>query len=304
MKQNRLNIKGKRGDEKPVGIILVMIFGILLLLFIIYLSVYKFTSATEEAAWKTSCAESVRAHALFGLREGITKKPAITCPIRDVTIDADLDSSRGQLQAKKEIAETMKDCWDVFGRGKYDLFTEEKVFCSVCSVIRFNEKDKELSGLASFLLSENVPGQRVTYSDYLTNIETSQARRLIGSFSPEQHQQFEGGRLSTSNDYGVIFVYAKGDDKISELGRHLTAQTTAGQVGAVISIGVGAGVLIFVSGPVGWGLAAVGVAASEAITYFFSEDNRPEWMAMLLLREYTREALSFCEGLPVLVTER
>ena len=84
---------------------------------------------------------------------------------------------------KKVFADSMRDCWDMFGKGEIDPFTrlDGNEHCVICSQIKFDQSAKdelqkqEKAALTDFnrFLVENYANSRQTYSSFLYSVEPS-----------------------------------------------------------------------------------------------------------------------------------
>jgi len=141
---------------------------------------------------------------------------------------------KNEEEMKKEIAETMKDCWWLLGEGKLDFFDESswkkyagigvsESSCIVCTVIRFDEKSKgkELDFI-SYLTDDNnkIPNQNISYIQYFTG---SSETILEPQLKAEE-------KISTNQDYAVIFMGIKGDELKQHLLRTLGLEAGAGVI--------------------------------------------------------------------------
>ena len=265
-------------------------------------SVFYFNKGIGEASNRsvevTACKASVDRNARLHIN-GIEFPASLNCPARNIKITK-ADDEAAQDSAKKLIADAMYDCWYMYGQGRLNLFKDEATFCSVCAFVNI-EATEPVKGLPAYLLTEQSPDKSgKLYSDYLASYKTSKAEQVLGAIkdTPLLDRASEA-ELKGKSNYAIVFVYAKGKDELEKLANHLFAQTTAGQTGLIIGVGAGtvAGttaaltLLSFgiAAGPVGWAALGVGVsvlAIAEAVSFFASPDNVPEWAALTALREW------------------
>ena len=298
-----------KGTAKPMYVIVIAIFALFTILFLVYFTFFKAKPALEYGEWKTACGESVKAHALFTFGD-LAQQPGIKCSPLGVTIDTDLGSSRGQERAKRKIASVMKDCWDVYGRGRYKLFEKETVYCSPCAIIRFSDKDEGIGHFTEYLATTNVPGKKISYLDYFSGYETAQFRQLIDNPSIYNKEDVRlAQELDSDEVYAVVFTYVKGTREIEEWAQALDTKPAviSGGVGALAGGAATTGLVIFfASNPVGW--VSAGVIAAGALigggVYAFIEifkDKPDAWLAKIHLVEWDQRALPDlkCKELPV-----
>ncbi len=156
---------------------------------------------------KQSCKSSVQANALLKMRYA-DFSGEIKCPIVPLKINDKNDEI-----AKKKIADAMYDCWDQFGQGKLELFTDDNVYCTICHRITFDE-DVKINGFSSYLATNYAPGQKISYLQFLTTEQTQNAEFL---------KEFENKKIEESIDasknkeYAVIFTYIKGKKPLEEI---------------------------------------------------------------------------------------
>ena len=128
---------------------------------------------------------------------------------------SDLKSKGGNVypQAFNDIANSMYNCWDAFGRGKINFLNsiDREVFCYPCRSVKFSSNAKEQfsslpSGLLGFMNSEKIPSSfnSETYLQYLSN-------------DPEyklNENDITEPVISTSKDYYIMFFAVSGAYKI------------------------------------------------------------------------------------------
>ena len=267
---------------------------------------YQLFKKTDSGTQKETCKNSVYIHGSTKLGD-YSLDTDIKCPTQELHI-----KTRDHNVAKQNIAKAMYDCWDQFAQGKLNLFgDEETIYCSICHIITFRHKNKEILGFANYLATQKIPMKGgITYLDFFMNYETPQSEGVIPEMDESQQESFNEGIIDTSKTYATIFAYAKGKDQMEKIQRHLSGSTTAGEIG--IAVGVTAAgtviVIILASNPIGWVVAGVALvvgavvyAATQVITFFFSPDNEPEWASFILFKEYNNASLNEigCETIPI-----
>ena len=90
------------------------------------------------------------------------------CETRYVNITTD-----DERTIKKDIANYMATCWGNFLEGKEIFPPRTENYCSVCYVLNFNSRLKNIEGFTRFLSKNYVPGTRMRYIEYLTNTKAS-----------------------------------------------------------------------------------------------------------------------------------
>ena len=227
-----------------------------------------FSSATSDSKVDIACKESYAnrasmAKSLGGDWVSLKIKPPITCKTNDVIIP---DTEKTQVQ--KKIAQEMVNCWDIYGRGKYeDDITDQGAYldvfglseshsCIICKVIK-------LDGLNNNINS-------VDFSNYLyDNIGTN-----TGDMTYLKFIQESGGPgriiMPVRDDRGTLFrnneAYAIVYSPLSK-----KSSNTLLSLGAGGALGVG----LYFLGPGGWVAGFIG-AVSLALAGFglgFLETN-------------------------------
>lgn len=264
--------------EKVIGIILVVLIIIVLLKFLI-----EYKSSLNNI--DVDCAGQV---ALSASLTELTKNrasPPIDCPTRVLHIDKNTENPN------LKIATHMKKCWDQWQYGDRVLFKQkEGVFCHLCSYIDF--EDVQLDNFGNYL-STKVPGKDYSWSTYF------QPHSVVDWQDNIINKQLDYD-FDTSQDYGVIFVYMKGANKINETFYKLSQSNQAYAEGFVIGGAVGAGVLYMtvcgvLSGGlclavVGGGALVTGIATGYFSNYF--ADELPETAGLIRVIPLTRDEIN------------
>ena len=217
---------------------------------------------------------------------------AIDCPTKEPTL------SKKDEEAKFELAEEMRKCWDDFHEGKEPLFTDEGLFCHVCTIADFKDKYGTLENFGDYLAKTKVPNHQYTYTEFLTN----QQSKTGASINEELAKEIREASLDKQNDYAVVYVYARGEDAIEEFQKYLN--TDAGNTVLVSGVIGGAAVIVMLT-PVGWvgtgiaaGVAAISFTVSWIADYFVAQDV--QYASFISLEEYNAENLNkVCDIMPI-----
>jgi len=127
---------------------------------------------------------------------------SIDCPTNRVELKG------SDAAIKKVIAEDLVQCWKNYGEGELQLFRGEGTFCSVCSLYEFSDDDGQLNGLPLYLQATQVPREEFTYAEYLAGVGNNPEAEVSERIS---EQNFEGGSMDRSKQYGSILYYVKGN---------------------------------------------------------------------------------------------
>src|SRR3989338_5418305 len=246
-----------------VGFIIVIIEGILYLTFF-----NPWKKGTVREIHKQECKDSVRLSSLTQVKQYQFRPGIIECPIWEETIKGNPDSKKQSDRMKREIAQLMAEGWDVFGRGKLNLFESSGVYCSVYSIIDFEQKDKKIDDVGRYLARTPVPLEGVDYLTFFTNDATQRSDAYLASA--------KNIVVDTSKRYAVVFVYIRQlgtiDEYTSKLGQLVSGGQQSGEqfvgtiaAGTMSAAGVG-GIILFLGG--GWTIATAGaIVAGGFVAY-------------------------------------
>lgn len=220
---------------------LVFLIIILITAFILLKFQSNIKNAYAEAAAKQTCKTSVQAHAALKLRYA-DFSGEIKCPTSYLKIN-----DKSEEIAKKKVADAMFDCWDQFGKGKLDLFTDDSVYCTICHRITFG-KEVQINKLTEYLAAKQPQGQKISYLQLLTAEKTQNSEFLK---ELENKKIADTIDASKNNEYAIIFTYIKGKKYLDEYLEK--AKYTAPGIG-LIALGFG---IFKAGGVIGAGLSAI-----------------------------------------------
>ena len=178
------------------------------------------------------------------------KETDLDCPIKYVTIPK---TSKKNKQ-RKVIADLMFQCWHNYGEGKVRLFrANSKKFCSVCSIMQFENKKDVLEGMPYYLMTQKVPIKKdnsyPSYYEFVTGNKPTQ--EILAGI-----QKQDLGSLVGSQKYAIFFTYYE------ESSWAATKRFLVGAIigAAVVTVAVG---ITVITGGVG-AVAAVGIVVKGA----------------------------------------
>ena len=288
--------KGSFSINKVIALIMSLAMLVILLLFLV-----NFRKSTLKIIEDSECKSSIAQHAFLMKTTGEALVTDIYCPTKYYTLPV-----QDEQETKKYIADSLKTCWGVWGRGELHLFKEEGYYCHICSVIDFKGSQKNIEGLRKYLVetpiasaSGGTPAETITYMDYLAGYSSKKANPELVD---EIEQRGFSDSIDTSKKYAVMFVYAKGNKFIKKLFESYDA-LGLGAAGGGITLGLGAGAVTGVAAGaavatvatggvalVAGGLVAGIVTATGGIIGFLSADDI-DWVAVTLFTEYSAESL-------------
>jgi hypothetical protein len=187
----------------------------------------------KDVIWQTTnsvdCAAQVKAHAVIVRTSNELKAPDIKCPTQRVIV-------KGEDEAKKEIAQQMKTCWDMWGKGQMQLFGEQEgIYCHICGTVRV-EDAPAVRGLPAYLQAHNA-SKNMSYATYLTGQKS-------GTYYTEtQFQQAAQASIATDKPIGVIFYYVKGNEWYKQMWNSINRPGTSTAVGTVGGAYVAGGIV-------------------------------------------------------------
>lgn len=303
----------KKSAAIPKSVVFLLVALVVLLLFVVFYSQFfaKLGATTE----KQICKASVYTQFATKLKNKVLGadifNTEIECPIRMITID-----KKENDNAKQIVAKAMYDCWDQFGEGKLALFEDEKVYCSACNHITFEDKNLKITDFGEYLASTKIGTYDITYSngiptymEYLTGYQTK------GYEFIEKKKQGEivdsGIDTSQNNEYAIMFVYAKGRDKIQNFMHQATGALRGSAIiaGSVLigAAGVKTMAVPLVGKPIGFTIISGALAVGGYGVYDIIKSWRGidyEWGSFVVLREYNKETIDQlgCENMPAAQT--
>jgi hypothetical protein len=231
----------------------------------------------------------------------------IQCPIKTYTVKSTLNDKA----IKRALADRMAECWRTWYKGELELFSQEGSYCHVCYYITFEDKNKEVEDLALFMHTQRPAWSDLTYEKYLTPFATQSTDKVEKKLEYYQKYNQDGVEkafpdLTTSNDYAVVFVYAKG---LSAIDAFLAGKKTELLAGGTFSLLYGGmamlagGKLVSLSmtvpflsaaGPAGWvvlGVGAAGAGMGGLLFWLGAKDDNPDWMSAVILTEYNTDKI-------------
>ncbi|MGV8150600.1 MAG: hypothetical protein ACP5NV_02625 [Candidatus Woesearchaeota archaeon] len=264
------------------------ILGVIILVLLIIV-IDKFYNNYKEKAEIQDCRTSIGAHSALAKSSYSEVFTDIKCQTRNLKIDA-----KKHNDAKRAIAEDMRRCWYEWQNGNAQLFEGEGIFCHVCSVYDFKQKNQKIEGFQQFLLEEKIKirssvypedTESIEYMKYFTEYKTSKTEDI--EEYPNKTAFKETMIIDTSKKYATIFVYASGKEDMQKFLEGGYRQTAL--IGGGTAVGLGA--LAFVAGgPPGWvigGILVGGLIIWQALTY-----EEPQWMSIIQFMEYNSTQIS------------
>lgn len=264
---------------------------VLLLCFFLYTGIFN---SNKNSATEARCRASIATESKVVYGSAGDLDSAIACTPEQVTI-----STTNEGQAKRQLAETMKFCWDRWQRGQLELFKGDGLFCNPCAFVTFRGGGTSIANFPAYLATTSITPGGPTYADYLSSTQSVQAKGNVPLTSTPS--LVENDALPTSVEYAVVFLYAKGasvqqlkDNFGQNPVRNVQKMAIAGGVGAAA---VGAALFVIGTGGVGAvvigvGAVALGATGGSLAEYFFGSSNKPEWISVVVLEPNTADAFT------------
>jgi len=206
------------------------------------------------------------------------------------TINREIKAYKDE-EIKREVANALIECWDMYGQSQnppLEVFnTEDRNFCAICHRLEFKEH-KQVQGFAQFLITQNMPGKKVTYYEYLSGIQFDE--NMVGQYENSELARWD--ILDTSEPLAVILLMSKNaypGGLVSTTNEQAAfyGAGTGGLAGGAITVYSGVGLCLTGIGcPVGMAIVGVGAAAGGIIGYFIGADRSADWGAHVVLGEY------------------
>ncbi|MBS3119419.1 hypothetical protein J4475_01195 [Candidatus Woesearchaeota archaeon] len=299
----------KRKGEIAQWMVVTMIIAVIGLLVLTFFLVTVNRQASENAD-RTICKQSVLTASKLPLARELLSK-SINCEANQITLDKKMTG----YQAKKAMADEMYYCWDSFGRGELNLFSDkDEVYCHVCSIISVST-EQPVTGLPYFLLKEPSPDRnQETYARVLKVAKSPNADKVLADFNEEEIKAFQSAELEPGRDYGVFFVYAKGVSvnqwlelfSNDDIPTGFIAGGTAGAETAVLQSVIawttkGPGGILKSRGRILGRAGTVGLVAGFGAEILAELSKQSDWMAMTVLSEFQPETFRQlgCTNIPV-----
>jgi len=288
--------KNRRGQMTDIGLAILAI--VALVIFSLFL--YKSYIDMRERLAIQDCKNSIMAHSILLTGTSGSIAPDIKCPTREVTIkDKDLKN------AKNIIAEDMHRCWYEWNRGDGRYFQGDGVFCHICSIYTFNDKNQKIEGFMNYLSTSPIkvkyPGDTagLAYMDYFQGYTTPKSAEIANQKIQDVSKT---DIIDTSQKYASIFVYASGKDAIYKALEGGNRGTLLA-IGGIAGVGGAVAAVALVSNPAGWVVLGVGVAFAGGYLVYeaLTGGDSPEWISYISFRPYNTDELKAlgCEKLDV-----
>ncbi|MFQ5620659.1 MAG: hypothetical protein ACE5FT_02345 [Candidatus Nanoarchaeia archaeon] len=224
----------------------------ILIMFIVFIGLMGSFISQYGEWWETQgplekCSQSVKQSSALRLAGHLRAfEESINCPPRDIEINEPLNQDYGQQKAKQEIADSMYKCFDKFWKGDVVLFEEEGVFCAVCDWIEFTDKGKKFGRLNEYLAETLVPGETISYMDFLAKKETPHFKEVFDD--PEYYDRTFSGldeEIDSNKLYSTVLVYMRGQKGITQFqenylmgGGTIVGGAVVGSTGRAVSVGM------------------------------------------------------------------
>lgn len=283
-------------------IILVLVVMLIMLLF-----ETRAGELYKDLIHKYTCKTSVRAQDL-GTLKNIAIPSDIKCPLQRIGI-----TENDPEQIKQELARLYSNVCDEFGQGTLNLFGKKQtVFCVVRDRISFKNKDLKINDFGKYLIENKIPDKNIDYIRFCSGYKTERAAEI---YKDLEFQQFNDEPIDTNKEYAVIFVYAKGEEKLREVMKFFfgTSESHTGMYIGTAFVVVGYSITAATAGKGGLiglplaylgktmmygGLATAGM--SGFFNYLTNKNIKMEWASFFLIREFNEQELKKlpCEYLP------
>ena len=215
---------------------------------------------------------------ILGVNQVITERIGNKCQTEYLDVPEE--------QEKFLIAKKLAACWDRYLEGKERLFDkEDNNYCAICTVLDFEDKNKKITDLTSYLMEKKIPNKAgLNYYDYLNRVKITKNQLEIVE-NEEFHERL--GSIDTGTRQAVLYVEGKDVNPGSLTGESsiflASKGTTIGAVAGLVTL-VGFGLCSTVVGcTVGVFLVAAGAGTTG---YLMGSDYDPDIDSRVLLWPY------------------
>ncbi len=205
-------------------------------------------------------------------------------------------------EIKSVIANSMINCWNNYGRGSVELFSERgsNFYCVLCSYISFEDKNKNIVGFKDFLINNYVPYTKYsdyTYMEFLSNCDLEKCDGDFYYFSSDEkantitslNQDFD---INTNNDYAVLYLTYEKNAFLKNIDALKISSTAAVISVVVLSVTGGAPLIIY-------GLVATATAVTSGTVALKYASKDPYWVSGVTVVPYDQNTLKSlnCENI-------
>jgi len=224
----------------------------LLAIAIILLFVINFIPFLGDSGSKTACKN-------WANMQSRTKIAGIKIPvIFDSPCITFSDKIKDKTKINKQLAEAMYDCWDMYGEGKVDFFSDwdswlSDTYCIVCNEIEVDKKidtTLDIDDFEEYLSNHNPPFHEETYAGYFLGPDHSSIDFGSGTINIKKEEPLY-----------ILFTINKHREPMKFGGSDMVLAGSFCVAGAQAAAGVGA-IITFFAGGVG---AIPGAAAGCGI---------------------------------------
>ena len=164
---------------------------VIAIIFVLYLNVGDFLYGTGS---KAACQNWVYRNSVSYIKEFAGSLESSPC----VTTEEVIKKVKDRNELYEKIARNMYDCWDQYGKGESNFYSDidwgpSNFYCRICSEIKFDNeikrsfKEIDIDDFEVYLSNNNPPSHKETYSDFFTKAENSKLDFGSGSISLEQN---------------------------------------------------------------------------------------------------------------------
>lgn len=165
----------KKADVKAVAEIILVLIGLLLLYAIITSGYVPFL---EKSGTSQACKNWVNLQSTSLLEEAhLFKSPC-------VTTEDTIKSAKTEDDIYKKLADNMYECWDTYGRGESDFYSNfdfgsADKYCRICSEIKISsdlpqdKRNVDIDKFEEYLTNNYPPGHKETYAEFFIKAENA-----------------------------------------------------------------------------------------------------------------------------------
>ncbi|MCS7134284.1 MAG: hypothetical protein NZ889_00270 [Candidatus Pacearchaeota archaeon] len=269
--------------KKKAGITQHFLIGLIILVVAAALLFYFFRQIPyKESSEKEACHKSVVLRNEIFLRGELVLEVPLRCKTQKIKID-----STNEETIKREIANTMYDCWWMLGQGKMNFFQRKPTlgnpsYCVICATIEFDEKVqkkiKKIDGILLYLIKTKVPGKNISYWEFLQNAEAP-IEKLPVEIS-----------LETNRKYALVYSLTEKSTLLGSLGggtiMGLAGAFAGAAIGTIILPGAGTVVGSLIAGKISTVVTLTGALAGTTFGIYTGNEIGDKLQELIEKNDY------------------
>ncbi len=169
----------RRGD---INSIVKIILTVIVLIILYNVFTYGYTTFITSEGSKEACKNWVNLQSISALKEFHSFESSC------VTTEDTIKNVKTENEIYKKLADNMYDCWDEYGQGESDFYSDlitfenglnAPLYCRVCSEIKIDpsleqsKRSVDIDKFEEYLTNNHPPGTRETYAEFFTKADNA-----------------------------------------------------------------------------------------------------------------------------------